>query len=178
MIQGAVVLTFPEDVRGVLERLRERHNRYVNYSIEPHVTLKYPFAVSCEIGLIKDRLAPVARMTRSFTMVLNGVAFFQDRENVAYVAIEDPGPVVRLHTEVVRSLQGLTGDDEGHYEFEDFIPHATIAAAIPDEVFPAVKRSLSGLEVRHSVAVTSLSLITAGEDRVWTPTHVFGLSGR
>jgi len=177
MSYGAVVLTFPEDVRGALERLRERHNRYVSYSIEPHVTLKYPFAVSCGLDLIEDRLTAVAGRMRPFTTVLNGVAFFEERENVAYVAIEDPGPVVRLHTEVVLSLRGLTVDDEGHYEFEDFIPHATIADAIPDEVFPAVKRDLSGLELRYSVEVASFSLFAAGEDGVWTPTRVFPLSG-
>ena len=177
MTYATVALTFPEDVRRVLDRLRERHNRYVSYSIEPHVTLKFPFAVTCELDLIEDRLTAVAGRTRSFTMVLNGVAFFEEREKVAYVAIEDPGPVVRLHTEVVRSLQGLT-KDEGEYELEGFIPHATIAAAIPDEVFPAVKRSLSGLKLRHSVEVTSFSLLTAEKDGVWTPARVFRLSGR
>jgi len=174
----AVVLTFPSEVAKRLSRLREKYNRYVSYTIEPHLTLEYPFVPKADITVVREKVKAVARRTEPFTLVLNGIEYFEGTNNVAYVAVDNKRPVTDLHTDIVHSLKGLIeeGDKEG-YKLERFTPHVTIGECIPDEVFPTVKKRFSDYELHYGIEIAAFILFSTGENGIWKPDCVFELSG-
>lgn len=176
MTSYAVALTFPAGIETELNRLREKYNRYVNYHIPPHVTLMYPFKLSTDLTVTKERLESVASRTRPFVLELDGVEYFEETNNVAYVAIKNKRPVVDLHTDIVRSLQGLVEGEYEEYIFERFTPHMTIAESIPNEVFPVIKKELSGYTLNRNINIDSFVLFSSGNDAVWKPETIFRLS--
>jgi len=174
----AVALTFTGEVAKELSRLREKYNRYVSYTIEPHLTLEYPFVPEVDLSIINEKLKAVARRTRPFTLVLSGIEYFEGTSNVAYVAVENKRTVVDLHTDIVYSLKGLIGEgDKEGYKLERFIPHVTIGECIPSEVFPTVKKRLSDYELHYESEIVSFVLFSVGKDEKWEPARVFELSG-
>ncbi len=177
MTYYAVVLTFPADINQELDRLRDRYNKYVGYSIVPHLTLKPPFILSADPTVLNERLTAVASRTKSFVLELDGVDYFEEINNVAYVAIGNKRPVIDLHTDIVRSLEGLVEAvyEEG-YDLERFTPHITIAECIPEDVFPVIKNELSGYTLNREIRIDSFALFSEEEDAVWKPENIFRLS--
>ena len=166
----AVVLTFPDEINGELDILRKNYKQYVNYTIVPHVTLKMPFTLVADITVVIDRLKAIAEKTRSFTLVIAGIQFFDEPGKVAYVAIENKKPVLELHTDIVNSLQGLVkGGGMEIHELDRFVPHITIGASIPDDVFPAVKRLLSDHHLHLECEISAFSLYSGTLDGEWQP---------
>ena len=178
MIDYAIALTFPSEVSKGLNGLREKYKEYVGYTIEPHLTLAYPFVPTVDISIIKEKLEAVARKTKTFTLVLNGIEYFEEGNNVAYAAVENKQPVIGLHIDVMSSLEGFITEEntDGMYDFERFIPHVTIGAQIPDEVFPTVKKLFLDYELHYEVTISSFTLFSSGEDAIWKPERVFEFS--
>ena len=178
MTSYAIVLTFPADIEKELNVLRDKYNKYVRYSITAHLTLKQPFKLSTDLAVLKQRLKAVASRTRPFVLELDGVEYFEETNNVVYVAIRNERSVIDLHAAIVRSLAGsveaIYKDD---YELERFTPHMTIAELIPDEAFPAIKQELSGYRLDRNINIDSFALFSSGEDAVWKPETIFRLSG-
>ena len=174
-----VALTFPSEVEEGLSRLKEQYNQYVNYTIEPHLTLVYPFVPEVDIVIINEKLEAVAKRTKPFTLVLDGIEYFEGTNNVAYAAVENKRPVIDLHTDIIQSLKGLTKEPytDGKYNLEGFTPHVTIGEQIPDEVFAIVKKQFSDYKLHHEIKIVSFSLFSSGEDGIWKSAHVFELSG-
>ena len=173
----AVVLTFPGDIAESLSRLREKYNKYTGYTIEPHLTLVYPFVPQGDIATVNEKLDVVAGRTRPFTLVLNGIEYFEEANNVVYAAIENKRPVVDLHVDIVHSLSGLITQEytDGSYNLERFTPHVTIGEHIPDGVFPTVKEDFSDYELHHEIMIGFFVLFSAKDDRIWQPECVFKL---
>jgi 2'-5' RNA ligase len=173
----AVVLTFPGEVAEGLNRLREKYNRYVSYTIGPHLTLEYPFTPMVDVAIINTRLEAVAKRTKPFTLVLSEIKYFEGANNVAYVAVKDRRLVVDLHVDIFHSLEELVKEEyDGRYALKHFTPHVTIGEHIPDEVFPAVKKEFSDYKLDYRSEVASFALFSGGMDGVWEPVRVFGLS--
>jgi 2'-5' RNA ligase len=123
-------------------------------------------------------LEAVAKRTKPFTLVLNGVKYFEGANNVAYVAVKDRRPVIDLHVDIFHSLEGLVKEEyDGRYALEHFTPHVTIGEHIPDDVFPAVKEEFSDYKLYYGSEITSFSLFSGEMDGMWGPVRVFGLSG-
>ncbi len=174
----AVVLTFSGEVAGRLNQLRDKYNRYVSYTIEPHLTLKPPFTPEVALTVIREKLQAVAGRTEPFTLVLNGVKYFEAVNNVAYVAIETKHPVIDLHADVVHALKGLVKQaEEDPYELERFTPHVTIAESIPQDVFPTVRKDLADYKIHLECEISAFSLYSGTWDGVWRPVSAFELSG-
>lgn len=178
----AVVLTIPGEAGKEISNLRNKHGKYLSYTIEPHVTLKYPLVPKVDLNIVNEKLEAVARRTKPFTLVLNGIKYFEGVNNVAYIAIENKQPVIDLHIDVFHSIRGLVeGTSEIEYNLERFTPHVTISEHIPDEVFPSVKKQLSEYELRYEVRVVSLDLYSSDQKelhQIWKRVHVFELSRR
>jgi len=178
MTSYAIVLTFPAEIEKELNVLRDKHNKYVRYSITAHLTLKQPFKLITGLATVNERLKAVASQTKPFVLELDGVEYFEGTNNVAYLAIRNERPVIDLHADIVRSLEGLVEaiykDD---YELERFTPHVSIAESIPNEAFPAIKQELSGYTLNRTINIDSFVLFSAGEDAVWKPETIFRLSG-
>ncbi len=179
MIDYAVALTFPSEFAKKLNGLREKYNQNVGYTIEPHLTLVYPFLPEVNIGIIEEKLDEAGKRTKPFTLLLKGIEYFEGVNNVAYAAIENKEPVTALHADIMRSLNGLIKEEytDGQYNIDKFIPHVTIGEQIPDDVFPTVKRKFSDYELHYETEITSFTLFSGSEDGVWKKAEIFGLSG-
>ena len=173
----AVVLTFSDEHVKELNKLREKYQRYVSYTIVPHLTLKYPFTLIADIAIVNDKLKAVAGKIKPFTLVLNGIEFFEGINNVAYAAIENKRPVIALHAEIVHSLKGLVKEeDEEIYELDRFTPHVTMGESIPEDVFPAIKKMLADYDLHLECQISAFSLYAGTWDGVWKLESVFELS--
>lgn len=174
----AVALTFTGEAAKELIRLREKYNRHVSYAIEPHLSLEYPFVPKVDLSIVNEKLKEIARRTRPFTLIVNGIKYFEGTNNVVYVAVGNRRPVIDLHTDIVYSLKGLIKEgDKELYKLERFTPHVTIGECIPNEVFLTVKKSLSDYELHHEIEIASFVLFSADKDEKWKPACVFELSG-
>lgn len=175
MLMYAIVLTMTGRVKTELTELRARYATYMKYSIEPHVSIRYPFTLRVDISTIHVKLVEIARQTKPFTLVLNGIRYWEGQNNVAYVAIKNRPPVFNLHVALTHALQGLiTGDTT--YDLENFIPHLTICEGIPSEILPTLKEELSKYDPNYKVRMTSFVLFQAESNEkseTWKRTRVF-----
>ena len=171
----AVVLTVAGKAKTGLAELRTRFGAHMKYTIEPHVTIKYPFTLRADIGIILNKLNEVAGHAKPFVMVLDGMRYWEGPNNVAYVAVKNRKAVFDLHSAVTLALQGLTAGDTT-YDFQNFTPHLTISEHIPNDILPGVKRELSEHEPKYRVKTTSFALFEAepsDEWETWKPAGVF-----
>ena len=174
----AVALVLPDEVERELDRLRGEFSQHMVYISIPHITLAYPFEVKVDISQIAEKLHQVAAGTKSFTLVLDGFDYFERDSNVAYIAVANKQPVIDLHYDINHSIDGLVADEHrGGFSREEFTPHVTIGAGIPDAVFPDVKRMLAEYEVYYESEITSFYLFSDGGDGKWGAMSEFRLSG-
>lgn len=179
LISYATVLTFPKEVENELASLRNKYNKYVTYSIAPHITLKQPFILRVDLKVVDERLRIVANRTKPFVLIHEGVEYFEGSNNAAYIAIKNKEPVRDLHVDIVHSLKGLVEMEyKENYELDQFMPHMTIAELIPNEVLVAIKKELSNCKANHRVRMDSFTLYAQGEGRVWKPKTIFRFSGK
>jgi 2'-5' RNA ligase len=177
----AVVLTISGEAGQEINRLRTNYSEFMNYRIEPHITLEFPFVPSVDLATVNQRLEAAAQRTRPFTLIMSGIKYFEAGNNVAYVAIENEEPVITLHRDIHNSLSGiLTGEHKMEYALERYTPHVTICEHIPDDVFPRIKRDLAEYQPRYRVEVVSLDLYSTTHEetyRIWQPIRSFQLTG-
>ena len=171
----AVVLTFSGEIAGMLSKLCEDYQQYINYTIVPHITLIYPFEPSFGLNRVTDKLAEVAKRTRPFTLVLNGIEFFERDNNVAYVAVENKQTVKELHVSLFQSLKGLV-KGMVDYNLDKFVPHMTIGERIPEEMLLGVKQRFSDYRLCYKCPVTYFSLFSEDKGK-WERAQVFRLVG-
>ncbi|UCB43721.1 MAG: 2'-5' RNA ligase family protein [Dehalococcoidales bacterium] len=178
MAQYAVAIVLPDEVERELDRLRGEFARHMANIHIPHITLAYPFESKADSAEIVEKLKQVAVRTKLFTLVLDGFDYFDRDSNVAYIAVVTKQPVIDLHYDINRSIDGLVADEyQGRFEREEFTPHVTIGARIPDDIFPEVKKRLAEEKVHYESDITSFSLFSIGEDRGWGVVSEFKLSG-
>jgi 2'-5' RNA ligase len=168
MIIYAVILTFPGKAHKEITTLREQYDKYVHYTIVPHITLLYPVVLKNGLTAVYTKLDEVAHQTKPFVLDLNGVQYFKGLNNVAYISVEKIQPVVDLHYLINRSLTGAIIDNTNQaYTYEHFKPHVTIAELIPANLFPSIKMELSKLVLRYRVRINSFSLFSARQNKIW-----------
>jgi len=174
----AVVLTFNGEIEEVFSRLREDYQQYINYTIVPHITLVYPFVPVFSLFRVIEQLKQVAKQTKQFGITLNRIEFFENGNNVAYAAIEKKRAVKKLHTDIIKSLDGLIKEwhTDGQFNLEKFVPHVTIGERIPAAVFPDIKKRLSKYILHYQDNITELRLFSE-ENGDWEINRVFKLSG-
>lgn len=177
----AVVLTLPPEIEKELDKLRDSYNKYVGYTIPPHITLKQPFKLKVDLSAVSEKLEAVANGAESFTLTPGGVEYFENSNNVAYVAIRSKKPVMDLHTAIFRSLRGLVEGEyteNEEYNLEKFTPHITIAEQIPDEVFHVIKNELADYRLDCNIKIDSFALFYQLGDNIWKPVTTFELFGK
>lgn len=168
MIIYAVIITLRGEANKEITTLREQYNKYANYTIVPHVTLLYPVVLKNGLTAVRDQLEEVAHQTKPFVLGLDGLQYFEGRNNVAYVAIEKRQPVIDLHYSINHALSRIIIDNTKQaYTYEHFTPHVTIAELIPADMFPSIKMELSKLVLRYRVRIDSVSLFSARQNKTW-----------
>ena len=176
----AVALILPDQIEQILDNLRGDYNRYMNYIDIPHLTLVYPFVPEVDITIVNEKLEEVAKRTKPFTLVLNGIEYFEGDNNVAYAAIENKRPVIDLHTDIIHSLNGLIKEEytNGQFNVDRFVPHVTIGEHIPDVVFLTVKKTFADYQLHYEIEIVSFPLFSLGEDSIWKTTRLFEITGK
>lgn len=174
----AVALVLPDEVEQILSSLRGEYARHMKYIDIPHVTLAYPFALKVDRDLVAGKLKQVAEKTRPFRLALNGIRYFEEESNVAYLAIADPKPVIDLHHAISRAISDITIDDYGSkFSFSNFVPHVTIGDAIAADIFPKVKRSLSKAMPHYEFRTSDFGLFAEDDGGTWGVAERYTLAG-
>lgn len=171
----AIALTMKGKAKTGLTELRARFGTSMNYSIEPHVTVKMPFTLKTDISVIERKLREVAAKTMPFTLMLNGIRYWEGRNNVAYVAVQNQLPVYNLHAAIVNALHGLIEGDTT-FNLQNFTAHSTINEGIPAEALAALKQELSAYQPQYRVRITSFTLFGAEPNeklKKWEPVGIF-----
>ncbi len=173
----AIALTLCEDIEIALNKLRSDYQQYMGYTIVPHITLVKPFVPVFSLFRVIEQLEKVAKQTKPFNIALYRIEFFENGNNVAYAAIEKKRAVKKLHTDIIKSLDGLIKEwyTEGQYNLEKFVPHVTIGERIPASVFPDIKKSLSKYILHYEDNITEFSLFSE-EKGEWEINRVFKLA--
>jgi 2'-5' RNA ligase len=173
----AVALTFSGEIDKVFNKLRADYQQYINYTIEPHITLIYPFVPVFSLFQVNEQLEKAAKRNKQFHIILNGIKFFENGNNVVYAAIQYRRAVKKLHIDMVESLDGLIKErfTDGKFNYEKFVPHVTIGERIPTSVFQDIKKRLSKYRLHYEDNITEFTLFseTNGD---WKEKRIFELA--
>jgi 2'-5' RNA ligase len=174
----AIALTFSEKTAEKINNLRTDYQEFSDYVIDPHITLVYPFSPVFSLFLIYEQLEKIAKRTKQFSVVLNGIEFFENGNNVVYAALENRRTVKKLHTDIITSLEGLIKEwrTDGNFNLEMFVPHVTIGEHIPDSLFPDIKKQYSKYWIHYEEKITSFTFFHEKEG-IWEKKRVFELAG-
>jgi 2'-5' RNA ligase len=173
----SIDLTFSEDIEKVLSKMRRDFQQYIDYIIVPHITLVYPFAPVFSLYQIYEQLEKVAKRTRQFNITLKGIKYFENENKVVYAAIQNRQPVKKLHTDIIKSLDGYIKeiDTDGKFNLDNYIPHVTIGSHIPDPVFKSIKKRFSRYKLHFEDKITCINLFAEDKGN-WERTRVFELT--
>lgn len=176
-----VVLDLPEDFREQIAHDRERYSPQAAKRIVPHITLRAPFTTDEPKALV-PALEDVALRYLPVRVHAEGLGSFAGpRNNVLYARVERSERLMRLHEAVVNALPDVRDvyPDAPTHQFENWVPHITIADGMDVEQLETLKEELREYnpscewEARELLLVRSQS----AEDGsiLWTTTRAFRL---
>jgi 2'-5' RNA ligase len=173
----AIVLTFSNEIENIFNKLRANFQQYIDYTIVPHITLVYPFAPVFSLYQVNEQLDKVAKRTKQFNIMLNGIKFFENGNKVVYAALQNRRAVKKLHTDIIKSLDGLIKElrTDGKFNLEYFTPHVTIGEKIPAAKFPGIKKRFSRYKLHYEDKITCFGLFVE-EKGDWERMRVFELA--
>jgi len=175
MLIYAIALTMKGNAKKELTELRSRFGTNLNYRIEPHVTIIFRFTPKTDIGIIRSKLSGIAAQTKTFTMILNGIRYWEGKNNVAYVAVQNQLPVYNLYATIIHALEGLIAGD-ATFNLQNFIAHLTISEHVPGESLAVLKKELAAFKPEYRVNINSFALFAAEtneEPEIWEPVRMF-----
>lgn len=177
VITYAVALILSNKTADKLSKFRTEYQQEMDYIITPHITLVYPFSPVFSLFQVNEQLDKIARKHRQFEIVLDHMGFFENRKNVVYAALENIRQVKKLHTDIVKALESYIQywNIEANYNLENFIPHVTISANIPDVLFPEIKWKYSRYSFHYEETVKQFSLFSAVKG-TWERKRVYRLT--
>jgi 2'-5' RNA ligase len=175
----AIALVLSDITAEKLNDLRTDYQQVMDYIIIPHITLVYPFSLVFSLFQINEQLYKVAKRHGPFNIVLNGIDFFENGNNVVYAALDNIKPAKKLHMDIVKSLESYIQywNIEADYNLERYVPHVTIGAKIPDQFFPDIKKKYSRLRFRFEETVTQFCLFSE-KNGTWERKKVYKLEGK
>ena len=176
-----VVLDLPEEFREEIAAKRERYCPQAARSIFPHITLRAPFTT--------DDPKPLAHALESVALRHLPVqvraselgSFVGPRNNVLYVKVERSDRLMRLHEAVVGALPDVRNvyPDAPSHQFENWVPHITIAFGMPVDELDGLMRLLEDYHPAHEWEARELLMVRSqsAEDGsiLWTTTRAFRL---
>ncbi len=158
----AVALVLSDKTADELSKLRTDYQQEMDYIIIPHITLVYPFSPVFSLFQINEQLDKVAARHKQFNIVLNHIGFFENGNNVVYAALHNNRPVKKLHTDIFKSLEDFIQywNIDADYNLEKYVPHVTIGAKIPDNIFPDVKKKYATYKFHSEDTIKYFSLFS------------------
>ncbi|HTY81216.1 MAG TPA: 2'-5' RNA ligase family protein [Dehalococcoidales bacterium] len=175
----AVVITFPENIDTLINKLLANYEEYMRHDIVPHMTLIYPFTPVFSLYRLYEALEKVAKATPPIEITLNRIKYFEGENNVAYAALEHRQTVKKLHIDLMKALEGLIKERaiDSRFILERFMPHVTLASRIPDDIFPELQLKLSRFHLHYTNQITEFSLFSEVEG-AWQRKRAFELTGK
>jgi len=176
-----VVLGLPEEFYDEIASKRERFCPSAAKRIFPHVTLRAPFATKDPKGLVHI-IEDVALRYLPVQLQAEGLgSFVGPRNNVLYAKVKRSDRLMRLHEAVVHALPDVRDvfPDAPAHQFENWVPHITIADGITIERLEEIRGDLADYIPRCEWEARELLLVRSqsAEDGsiLWTTTRSFRL---
>ncbi|MDQ2846706.1 MAG: 2'-5' RNA ligase family protein [Actinomycetota bacterium] len=146
-------------------------DRGAQLGVPAHVTVLFPFAPPALIGAADvQRAADVCRSHEPFEVTFGGTDWFE--QAVLWAAPVDPGPFRALTAAFAAAFPAYPPYGG---EFDDVVPHLTIADRAPQELMLAAERAVQQLlPVRQQVTRVSL-FVGSDEDESWVRLQQFPL---
>lgn len=168
-VRIGIAIEVPEPFATELQTARARFGDPLAHLIPPHVTLLGPTVLDpAELVEARRHLASVVAQVAPFRIHLRGSATFRPVSPVVFVQVVE-GIAECEHLE--RTIR--TGPLEQELRF-NYHPHVTVAHEVPDAALDTAFDEMAGYEAHFDV--TSVSLYEHGDDGVWRPEQVFGLT--
>lgn len=170
--QSGLIVEIPE-AEDAVGSLRREYDANARLDVPAHVTVLFPFLNPCDIGApVLLRLRELFAQVTPFDVVLTHTAWFG--EEVLWLAPEDPRPLRALTDVVCQAFPGLLPFGG---QFDDVVPHLTVAHGAHHRDMLRAERSLAGHLPIHArpTEVTLMTLRTSGGQ--WHRAHAFPLGG-
>ncbi len=173
-----VTVYLPQAANQLFCALESKCAMYANLTTRPHLTVANPFVPEVPISSIIRNLRQVASRFAPFSLTCEGISYFQDWNNCAYVPVLSERHIKDLHLAVYDSIGSLVKDKyEGKLNLDNFVPHVSIAVNIEDDNLPHVKRVLAGHSIEFEIPVTSFELCEERDDHTWETLEIFDMRG-
>ncbi|GIP36419.1 2'-5' RNA ligase family protein [Paenibacillus sp. J2TS4] len=157
----------PKDVQDFANSYRKRYDPHYRL-IQPHFTIREAEVWDeSKLEEAVSQLDAAANRLPAFTAKLNRFSSFLPVSNVIYLALEDPEPFIRCHTEI---CQGLLEEPQKAYRYN---PHLTIGQNLGTEEFHDVLSSVRLVEVNLEFLVDRFHLLYQTENQAWTVYQTF-----
>jgi len=144
MAETAVVVLLPE-LEPLIGEWRRRYTRDGSRGMPPHVTLIVPFADSSGVDYRREALGRVLGEFRQFEVTLSKTARF---EGLLYLRPEPEEPFVALTEALVEAFPAFLPYGG---EFEETVPHATVAEGDEDLLAGLAQDLIARLPVKARV---------------------------
>jgi 2'-5' RNA ligase len=148
-----------------------------------HVTLYGPFSFNGDGAAALARLRREVNALAPFELQVQGLGCFREPdENVAYLRVGWTPQLLRLHTIVVQTLDGLTVSRHPlgeNWDLWRYTPHISLGLHIPDREIDALLQQLSPLQADFHFRLQQTELLQQGPlpDWSWRVRETFALSG-
>lgn len=176
-----IVLDLPEEFREEIAAKRERYCPQAAKRIFPHLTLRAPFATDDSKGLVPAIENVVLRYLPVRVHAEGLDSFIGSRNNVLYAKVERSDRLLRLHEAIVHALPDVRDvyPDAASHQFENWVPHITIADGVTEERLAELKHELRDYNPHCEWEARELLLVRSqsAEDGsiLWTTTRSFRL---
>lgn len=165
--QSGLIIEIPE-AENPVGSLRREHDANARLGVPAHVTVLFPFLPPSDVGpSVLLRLRELFATVTPFDVVLTGTAWFG--EEVLWLAPEDPRPLRALTDLVCQAFPGLLPFGG---QFDDVVPHLTVAHGSHLEDMLQAERELSGRLPIHA-RPTAVSLMVQRTGGWWRTIDAF-----
>jgi 2'-5' RNA ligase len=167
MLYGVAV--FPsKHIQDVANSYRKRYDPHYHL-IPPHITL-YPKEEwdDARLAQVITHLEQIAASAQPFDIHINRYSTFYPVNNVIYMALSDPAPLVKLQDAVCAGT--LSCKDKAPYAYT---PHITIGQKMNSDELHDVLSSLRNIPLDFTSRVDRIHLLYQMENEGWTVHQTF-----
>jgi 2'-5' RNA ligase len=166
------IAVFPsKEVQDVANSYRKRYDPHYNL-IQPHLTIKEKAEWNNELlTQAVEHLEAAARQIKPFDIRFNRFSTFYPVNNVIYMALFDPEPMIKLHNNVCSGPLKETGKAYG------FTPHLTVGQQLSNDELHDVLASLRNTPLDLTTHVDRFHLLYQTDNEAWTVYQTFRLTG-
>jgi 2'-5' RNA ligase len=158
-----------KEIQDFANHYRRRYDPHYGW-IDPHLTVRDKQACSeQEVQAAIHELERIADALQPFELHFNRFSTFYPVNNVIYMAVSNPQPMIDLHEEL---RGGSLGEQSKPYVYT---PHLTIAQELNDDELHDVLASLKNKPLDHKCTIDRLALMRQDENGKWSPIRQFML---